>query len=76
MFGIFKRKDNKGSFWDIIGLLEWKFEGDDDKVISPVEEYLSRQSDEFIFNFHEQMATWPVVTHIILLHGIMLIAIF
>jgi hypothetical protein len=50
MFEKFKNKDKKRlPFWEIIGLLDWRFEGDDEKVISPVVEYLSRQSDEYIF---------------------------
>ena len=40
----------------MIQLLDWKYEGDDDKVIAPVVDYLCKQNDEFIFLFHEQMA--------------------
>ena len=46
------------SFWEIIGLLDWNHEGDDEKVIKPVIKYLSKQSDEFIFSFEEKMAEY------------------
>lgn len=53
MFNITKKEK---TFWDIIDLLDWKHEGDDEKVIQPVIKYLSKQGDDFIFAFEEQMA--------------------
>ena len=46
------------SFWEIIDLLDWQYEGDNDKVTAPVVKYLSEQSDDFIFAFNEQMAEY------------------
>lgn len=54
MFG-FKKKSKAKTFWEILNLMDWRFEGNDDKVCSPVIDYLSKQSDEDIFNFDEQM---------------------
>lgn len=36
-------------------LCDWKYEGDDDKVLLPVIKYLSRQKDKMIFRFDDIM---------------------
>lgn len=41
-----------------MALLDWSHEGNDDKVVAPVVNYLSRRSDAFIFSFHEEMARY------------------
>jgi hypothetical protein len=46
------------TFWEIIGLLAWKYEGNDEKVVKPAIKYLSKQDDEFIFAFEEQIAEY------------------
>ena len=43
-------------FWNIMELCDWNNEGDDDKVLKPVIEYLSRQSDHAIFEFDDLMS--------------------
>ena len=58
MFGINKRNSEAKEFWEIIKLLDWKYEGDDDKVTAPAVDYLSKQGDDFIFRFDEQMAEY------------------
>ena len=48
---------NKKQFFEIImTVCNWDASGDDDKVLSPLVEYLSQQSDETIFLFDEIMA--------------------
>ena len=42
-------------FWKTMELCDWSREGDDMLVLEPVIEYLSRQSDEKIYGFHDQM---------------------
>lgn len=37
-------------FWNTMELCDWDNEGDDDKVLKPVIEYLSTQSDDTIFH--------------------------
>ena len=49
---------NEKTFWEVMDLLNWKKEGNDEKVIAPVVKYLSKQSDDFIFAFEEQMAEY------------------
>ena len=44
------------TFWEIIGLLDWSREGNDEAVIEPVIEYLSCQDDDVIFDFDERLA--------------------
>ena len=44
------------TYWQIIGMLDWKYEGDDDKVLKPAVEYLFKLTDEEIFEFDEIMA--------------------
>jgi hypothetical protein len=43
-------------FWEIMEKCDWKYEGDDDRVLEPVIEYLSQQADEEIFLFDDMMA--------------------
>ena len=42
-------------FWSTIRFCDWDYEGDDEKVLKPVIEYLSRQPNEIIFRFHDLM---------------------
>ena len=42
-------------FWNTMELCDWDNEGDDDKVLKPVIEYLSRQSDDVLFEFDDLM---------------------
>ena len=42
-------------FWTTMELCDWKKEGDDDKVLKPVVEYLSKQEDSVIFEFDDFM---------------------
>ena len=42
-------------FWNTMERCDWTKEGDDDGVLRPVTEYLSRQEDEKIFLFDDQM---------------------
>ncbi len=47
----------KTQFFDIImTICDWDQSGDDEKVLSPLIDHLSRQSDEEIFSFDEIMA--------------------
>ncbi len=43
-------------FWDTMELCNWELEGEDDKVLAPVAEYLSGQEDHIIFLFDDLMA--------------------
>lgn len=43
-------------FWDTMELCDWEQEGNDDKVLKPVVEYLSKQSDDIIFQFDDLMS--------------------
>lgn len=43
-------------FWSTMELCDWDNEGDDDKVLKPVIEYLSCQSDSVIFEFDDLMS--------------------
>lgn len=43
-------------FWDTIELCDWRFQGDDEKVLAPVIKYLSGQSDDMIFLFEDLMS--------------------
>lgn len=36
-------------------LCDWSFEGNDDKVLAPVIEFLSNKDDDFIFNFDDTL---------------------
>lgn len=55
----FMRKDNGQDgysfFWNTMGLCDWQHKGDDEKVLAPVVQYLSKQSDERIFLFDDVM---------------------
>ena len=43
-------------FWDTMQLCDWRFEGDDHRVLEPVIKFLSQQSDDKIFLFSDQMS--------------------
>lgn len=43
-------------FWNTMDLCDWNCEGDDDKVLKPVIEYLSKQDDHTIFEFDNLMS--------------------
>ena len=43
-------------FWTTMELCNWDQEGDDDKVLKPVIEYLSKQEDYIIFEFDDLMS--------------------
>lgn len=43
-------------FWNTMELCDWNNEGDDDKVLRPVIEFLSKQDDFLIFQFEDLMA--------------------
>ena len=47
---------NIKQFWELLDCLEWQYEGDDEKVISPVVNQLSKMEDKDIFEFEEIMA--------------------
>ena len=40
-------------YWKIMELCDWRFEGDDDKVLAPVVQFLSQKDDSFIFKFED-----------------------
>lgn len=40
-------------FWDMISLIDWSAKGDDNKVIAPVVENLSKEEDSAIFLFED-----------------------
>lgn len=42
-------------FWNTMELCDWREEGDDDKVLKPVVQYLAKQEDHVIFVFHDLM---------------------
>ncbi len=42
-------------FWNTMELCDWKKEGDDDQVLKPVIQYLSKQDDHVIFEFDDLM---------------------
>ena len=44
------------SFWAVMELCDWKKEGDDNQVLKPVLEHLSKQEDSVIFEFDDAMA--------------------
>ena len=53
LFNLFNKKIC--NFWKIMNLCDWSFEGDDDKVLVPVVDFLSKQEDEFIFHFDDTL---------------------
>ena len=50
-----KEQDKYSFFWNVMDLCDWKYEGEDDKVLEPVILYLSKQDDELIFLFEDVM---------------------
>ena len=44
------------SFWAVMELCDWTYEGDDDKVLRPVIQYLAQQEDGRIFQFDDLMS--------------------
>lgn len=42
-------------FWNTMELCDWDTEGDDDTVLRPVIEHLSKQTDDLIFEFDDLM---------------------
>lgn len=58
MSGITNDEINKGLsfFWGTLDLCDWEHEGDDEKVLEPVIDFLSKQDDDVIFLFEEIMA--------------------
>lgn len=48
--------DNYQFFWSTMELCDWRHEGDDGKVLTPVIEALSKQEDSVIFEFHNTMS--------------------
>lgn len=54
MFGFNKKKKmDENEFWNIIEIFDWENEGDDEKVTSEAMNYLSKKSNEEIFEFYE-----------------------
>lgn len=43
-------------FWKTMERCDWAFEGEDDKVLTPVITYLAEQGDEAIFRFDDLMS--------------------
>ena len=48
--------DKYDFFWKTMELCDWEKEGNDDDVLKPVIEYLSKQDDDTIFNFDDLMS--------------------
>lgn len=42
-------------FWNTMELCDWENEGNDDKVLEPVIQYLTKQDDSLIFKFDDLM---------------------
>ncbi len=51
-----KMSDKFQLFWNTMELCDWDNEGNDDKVLKPVIEYLSTQNDDTIFEFDNLMS--------------------
>lgn len=47
---------NEAEFWKVLDMLDWDCEGNDDMVLKPLVSYLSKQSDNVIFEFENIMA--------------------
>lgn len=47
---------SENSFWEVIGLLDWQKEGDDEAVLEPAVNYLSQQSEAYIFKFYDWLS--------------------
>ena len=43
----------KNDFWNLLNLLEWKYEGDDEQETKPVMRALARMDEEEIFAFND-----------------------
>lgn len=43
-------------FWRVSALFDWAYEGDDEMVMEPAIDYLSKQDDQTIFKFDDLMA--------------------
>ncbi len=50
------KKFNKANFYYLMEKLDWTKQGDDDAVLEPLVDYLSKWDDIVIFAFHEYMA--------------------
>lgn len=50
-----KARDKYSFFWNVMSLCDWRYEGEDEKVLEPVVSYLSKQSDVDIFLFEDVM---------------------
>jgi Protein of unknown function (DUF4240) len=46
-------KMDENEFWKIIDMFDWKYEGNDDKVLKKAINYLSKKSNEEIFAFED-----------------------
>ena len=44
------------TFWDLIDLLDWRHDGDDDRVVKPLVDRLASLPDAEIGEFHEVLA--------------------
>jgi hypothetical protein len=45
-----------GTFWELIDLVDWRHEGDDDRVVKPLVDRLASLADAEIGSFHEILA--------------------
>lgn len=48
--------DKYNSFWKTMELCDWNYEGNDERVLLPVIEYLSSKEDKDIFEFDDLMS--------------------
>ena len=54
MFGIVKKKKmDVNEFWKIIAMFNWKHGGDDEKVTCKAINYLSKKTNEEVYEFYE-----------------------
>jgi hypothetical protein len=44
---------NENEFWNIISMFDWKYTGDDDKVLKRAVNYLAKKSNEDIYKFYD-----------------------
>jgi hypothetical protein len=49
-----RKRSNK--FWSIIDALDWSKEGNDQDVLQPAIQHLSRHTEEFILNFYDWLS--------------------
>jgi hypothetical protein len=47
---------DEAGFWDVIGLLDWRHDGDDERVVKPAVDRLASLADAEIGSFHEILA--------------------